>query len=208
MAGSILDLITGAIPEDARAQMAAALRWFTTPDTPAVPRAQAPSPAQEAAKPALDILRGATLGTDWTQPSASDPYASGAELLAAGLPLIGLGGKALKGLRAFHGSPHSFDRFDVRKLGSGQGAQTYGHGLYFAEAEPVAESYRDQMAGKFARYLHPWVDPSGAWRVAETSGVSSGQWYLPEKYATEREAAEVAHRLMDESRQGHMYEVN
>lgn len=50
-------------------------------------------------------------------------------------------------IRAFHGTPHDFDRFDLSKIGTGEGAQVYGHGLYFAEAEPVAKSYREQIAG-------------------------------------------------------------
>ena len=50
-------------------------------------------------------------------------------------------------IRAYHGSPHSFDRFSLDKIGTGEGAQAYGHGLYFAESEDVARSYRDTLAG-------------------------------------------------------------
>jgi GNAT superfamily N-acetyltransferase len=49
-------------------------------------------------------------------------------------------------IRAFHGSPHSFDRFSLDKIGTGEGAQAYGHGLYFAESEDVARGYRDTLA--------------------------------------------------------------
>jgi hypothetical protein len=49
-------------------------------------------------------------------------------------------------IRAFHGSPHSFDRFSLDKIGTGEGAQAYGHGLYFAESEDVARGYRDALA--------------------------------------------------------------
>jgi hypothetical protein len=49
-------------------------------------------------------------------------------------------------IRAYHGSPHSFDRFDSSKIGSGEGGQAYGTGLYFAEHEPVARSYRDGLS--------------------------------------------------------------
>ena len=42
------------------------------------------------------------------------------------------------GIVAYHGSPHSFDRFDTSKIGTGEGAQAYGHGLYFAEGEGIA----------------------------------------------------------------------
>lgn len=50
-----------------------------------------------------------------------------------------------EGITAYHGSPHDFERFDMSKIGTGEGAQAYGHGLYFAEHEPIAKSYRDAL---------------------------------------------------------------
>ena len=50
------------------------------------------------------------------------------------------------GITAYHGSPHDFDEFDTSKIGTGEGAQAYGHGLYFAQAEPTAIGYRDRLA--------------------------------------------------------------
>ena len=52
------------------------------------------------------------------------------------------------GIRAYHGSPHDFDRFSTDFGFSGEGAQAYGPGLYFAESEKVARSYRDSLASK------------------------------------------------------------
>ena len=49
-------------------------------------------------------------------------------------------------IEAYHGSPHDFDAFDVSKIGSGEGAQAYGHGLYFAESEGVARSYQAALS--------------------------------------------------------------
>lgn len=49
-------------------------------------------------------------------------------------------------IRAFHGSPHDFTRFDISHIGRGQGSQMQGKGLYFAEAEPVASRYRQDLA--------------------------------------------------------------
>lgn len=46
------------------------------------------------------------------------------------------------GAIVFHGSPHKFDRFDMSKIGTGEGAQAYGHGLYFAESPSVAKTYK------------------------------------------------------------------
>lgn len=50
-------------------------------------------------------------------------------------------------IKAYHGSPHRFDRFDMSKIGTGEGAQAYGHGLYFAEKEGTAKAYRQQLSG-------------------------------------------------------------
>lgn len=49
-------------------------------------------------------------------------------------------------IRAWHGSPHDFDKFSMDKIGTGEGAQAYGHGLYFAESEDVARNYRSALA--------------------------------------------------------------
>jgi len=56
------------------------------------------------------------------------------------------GRDTLARIRAYHGSPHDFDKFDLSKIGTGEGAQAYGHGLYFAENEGVAKGYRDKLA--------------------------------------------------------------
>jgi hypothetical protein len=56
------------------------------------------------------------------------------------------GGKRL--IEAFHGSPHKFDRFSMENIGTGEGAQAYGHGLYFADSEDVARGYRDNLSAQ------------------------------------------------------------
>lgn len=48
----------------------------------------------------------------------------------------------------YHGSPHDFNQFDISKVGTGEGAAAYGHGLYFASAKDVGEFYRNQLAGQ------------------------------------------------------------
>ena len=52
-------------------------------------------------------------------------------------------------MKAFHGSPHDFDEFSLDAIGTGEGAQAYGRGLYFAESEDVARGYRDKLTDKF-----------------------------------------------------------
>jgi len=46
------------------------------------------------------------------------------------------------GMMAYHGTPHKIlDKFDINKVGTGEGAQAYGHGMYFAENPAVAKQY-------------------------------------------------------------------
>jgi hypothetical protein len=46
----------------------------------------------------------------------------------------------------YHGTPHEFDRFDPSKIGTGEGEQMYGHGLYFGEQEDTGKYYRDRIS--------------------------------------------------------------
>ena len=87
---------------------------------------------------------------------ANDP--AGMALAATGLiPFGGLVKALRKGgpagpaseLITYHGTPHKFPpternplgEFDAAKIGTGEGAQAYGHGLYFAENPMVAKNY-------------------------------------------------------------------
>lgn len=48
----------------------------------------------------------------------------------------------LMGLTAYHGTPNTIKgKFDINKVGTGEGAQAYGHGMYFAENPAVAKQY-------------------------------------------------------------------
>lgn len=54
--------------------------------------------------------------------------------------------KGREKIKAYHGSPHDFDKFSTEHMGSGEGAQAYGRGLYFAQREGTAKSYRDALS--------------------------------------------------------------
>lgn len=92
------------------------------------------SGAARALRPALSPL---------LDPSVQEAleFSSGGGLAAAGMKLPGLLGM----VRAHHGSPHKFTRFSTEQIGKGQGAQTFGHGLYFAENPKVAGSYAAEL---------------------------------------------------------------
>lgn len=46
---------------------------------------------------------------------------------------------------AWHGSPHDFDKFDLGAIGTGEGNQAHGWGLYFAKNREVAQAYKDVL---------------------------------------------------------------
>jgi hypothetical protein len=102
--------------------------------------------------------------TDWATGTALGMIARGASSTPAGA--LGTGGgrivqptpmgeiAAPQGIRAYHSSQHDFDRFDISKIGTGEGAQVYGHGLYFAE-NPAVSGQGGQYWQQFLQRLDP-----------------------------------------------------
>jgi hypothetical protein len=81
------------------------------------------------------------------------------------------------GIIAFHGSGSDFDEFKLKKIGTGEGAQAYGYGLYFTESEDIARFYRDSiratqdMAGKIdVTYKGKPFEDLGDTAAAEDAG--------------------------------------
>lgn len=179
----------------------------------------------------------------WGQPKGMNTGSIGG-LLGAALPLASLARgaeagiaargtqaargaeEAAPGIRAYHGSPHDFDKFALEKIGTGEGAQAYGHGLYFAENPQVAGEYKRVLADRqntaFAnaragvkiadKYIAKWQamldDPSIVRPMASNRQPVSDAW-LKAQIADEH--AEKA-RLLSDPRitappQGRMYEV-
>jgi len=62
-----------------------------------------------------------------------------------GIPEADLDSIVEQAITAYHGSGANFDKFDLDFIGTGEGAQAYGYGLYFAEAEKVAEGYKEAL---------------------------------------------------------------
>lgn len=50
------------------------------------------------------------------------------------------------GMVGWHGSPYKFDEFMTEAIGTGEGAQAFGYGLYFAENPGVAKSYQTALS--------------------------------------------------------------
>ena len=69
---------------------------------------------------------------------------------------------------AYHGTPHKIlDKFDISKVGTGQGAQSYGHGMYFAEAPAVAKEYTESNVKVSPRLRMAYDEAGGDWSKAE-----------------------------------------
>lgn len=49
---------------------------------------------------------------------------------------------------AYHGSPHNFDTFSLEHIGTGEGHQVHGWGLYFAGKEEISKAYWDRETMK------------------------------------------------------------
>jgi hypothetical protein len=89
------------------------------------------------------------------------------------------GGKGVPnqlGMVAFHGTPHDFDAFDLSKLGTGEGHQAFGHGLYFAEAEGTAKHYRGALSRR-------GITPGSAMDNAMTA-MEKANWDAKQAYAS------------------------
>ena len=48
---------------------------------------------------------------------------------------------------AWHGTPHDFREFLLEMIGTGEGAQAHGYGLYFAQNRKTSEVYRKRLSG-------------------------------------------------------------
>ena len=65
-------------------------------------------------------------------------------------------GPVMAELDVYHGTPHRFEpteanplgEFDASKIGTGEGAQAYGHGIYYAETPEVAKGYATTLANR------------------------------------------------------------
>ena len=100
------------------------------------------------------------------------------------------------GMTVWHGSPHVFERFDLGKIGTGEGAQAYGSGMYVAQNPSVAKGYQDTLAYK-AFDLQPEAQKLGLELPAGTRGEFMRQVRAnkpPEVLARQLQNANIAAR--------------
>jgi len=126
-----------------------------------------PAPSPDALQLLQDMTGATDLGQAYNAyqrgeylPAFGQGAWGAAQAASTALPALKAGGAALKGaaplareamaampglladetgaIRAWHASPYDFNKFDINKVGSGQGAQSYGHGIYAAESPAVS----------------------------------------------------------------------
>lgn len=146
---------------------------------------QTPDPAQ-AAQRALDFTGIPDLASGVNALARGEwlPGLGQAASGAAGLlPLGKLAGAAKLGaelmplgglIKAWHGTPHLFEpvehnpfgEFRDAAIGTGEGAQAYGHGHYVAGNPAVAEDYQRGLAGSRPTFANESGDPLSSIEVA------------------------------------------
>jgi hypothetical protein len=68
--------------------------------------------------------------------------------LEAKLLELGVEADVAKQVSVWHGSPYSFDRFTTAAMGTGEGQQTFGWGLYFTDLKGIARNYATGLTRK------------------------------------------------------------
>jgi hypothetical protein len=132
------------------------------------------------------------------------------------------------GMNVYHGSPHRFPptvknplgEFDPTKIGTGEGAQAYGHGLYFAENPGVAQAYKDQLSPRTikgdASGVGNWADWAAkgaddmpdAMRKIDDLVAKSAQDPAPKGFQSWSDFAEATKRETQSRFGGNLYKVD
>ena len=111
---------------------------------------------------------GSPMATDWANTLRAalpgygmDPRSAQAQALRDQVrqQSIDIGMNIGPGAMVYHGSPHLFDAFKMSQVGTGEGAQAYGHGLYFSDSPQVAKWYKENLGGNEVSFNEVPGDP-------------------------------------------------
>ena len=83
--------------------------------------------------PDADVVPGVMWGDRMTSPRVAGGLNSAMEI---GMGFAGSTGPG--GIKAYHASPHSFEQFSTKHIGTGEGNQAFGHGLYASESPAIS----------------------------------------------------------------------
>lgn len=106
-----------------------------------------------------DTLHGMTIGPVQDAAKALQGQMTGQEAqdfaFGAAMGLIPMR-RAMQGIRAYHGSPHDFDRFDMSKAGSTTDPGALGRGIYLSTDKAVAEGIELKGSGRIGEKPHKY----------------------------------------------------
>lgn len=141
----------------------------------------------------------APIGVAAKAPEIARGLLKGAENLASPATL-----NPQTGAVVWHGSPHKFDKFDASKIGTGEGAQAYGHGLYLSESRNVADEYAGKLSSLFVDFADKTPLTAAEKRVAKivsdaANGVTYGHSSIAANEAYRQVAAPSKDRLYGNS---------
>jgi len=74
------------------------------------------------------------------------------------------------GMTVYHGSPHLFQKFDLAKIGTGEGNQAYGRGMYMAQSPDVAEEYARNLSNSDKMNQGRLMPHANAQRLVKLAG--------------------------------------
>ena len=89
-------------------------------------------------------------------------------------------------LDVYHGTPHTLPptprnplgEFDASKIGTGEGAQAYGYGIYTAEAPAVAKEYQKQLGTQMKYKGQEFYDPIVGRKTGTTGNTEIDDYLL------------------------------
>jgi hypothetical protein len=126
--------------------------------------------------PGASLQQIAGYGMDRANAARDQLYeATEAEGIGYGPKTKALAGKMAEaynpiGMTTWHGSPHIFQKFDLKKLGTGEGNQAFGSGMYTAENPTVAKEYAVNLSNS-DRYNQGRLNPhANAQRLVKLAG--------------------------------------
>jgi hypothetical protein len=127
------------------------------------------------------------------------------------------------GMTVWHGSPHVFERFDLSKLGTGEGAQMYGKGMYTAQEQNVAKRFtprdskfedalmkRYNQAEKAGDYtsMQIYEDFLTQKTPEEIAKSFKDMGFVGKDLATAQKAFDTAKSLYQQQTEGNLYKVD
>ena len=115
--------------------------------------------------------------------------------------MLKMGAEASKGLKgglsiAYHGTPHEVvGGFDLSKIGTGEKAQAFGHGIYFAENPSVAGGYASTLGTARANDMYKGVVKNPEYRKVQADLLKMERnlqknYEIPSDFLTAREYVE------------------